>query len=267
MTMTALDPVKLRAHRQEQAGLGFPLLRACPGTAAAGLIAFLDGLPPDRRIAFANEVSDLEDAQAARPPGSNAELHDLIRSFPIVYAAPGPKFSASVPERGAPAIRDLPVKLLANLLEEAGPAGIDGVAKTLGLSSDPAARSLPAGLVDSPAEIVPVAPARLRKLLDAALKQGFGAGAQRIAADYIVYDAPIQGGHMRLHAMFVAKGRIRGQFSYSLDIAKAGMPKRQTSYESVWRMPSAWDYLTEANAARSADHLKTLIATCLDLAA
>lgn len=267
MTMTALDPVKVRAHRQEQAGLGFPLLRACPGTAAVGLIAFLDGLPPDRRIAFANEVSDLEDAQAARPPGSNAELHDLIRSFPLVYEAHGPKFAASGPERRAPTIRDVPVKLLANLLEEAGPAGIDGVARTLGIAADPAARRPPAGLAYSLEDIIPVAPARLRKLLDAALKQGFGAVVQRISAEHIVYDAPTASGQMRLHAMFVTKGRIRGQFSYALDIAKTGQPKLQTSYESIWRMPGSWDYLTEANAARSADHLKTLIATCLELAA
>ena len=37
------------------------------------------------------------------------------------------------------------------------------------------------------------------------------------------------------------------------------------SYETVWLIPSRWDYVTETNAARSIDHFGSLIEACVKL--
>ena len=49
--MQGFDRTKTRAHRQEEARLGFPLLRQCPSTGAIGLVAFLDLLSASDRTA------------------------------------------------------------------------------------------------------------------------------------------------------------------------------------------------------------------------
>ena len=61
-------------------------------------------------------------------------------------------------------------------------------------------------------------------------------------------------------------GRMTMQLQYHIEI-RPRSPGQQwlAAYETVWRTPGVWDYLTESNAERSVVHLGTLIGVCLAL--
>ena len=158
------EPAKLRQHRQEQAAHGFPLLRACPNTSAIASITFLDTLAPAEREDFANQLSCLEDEQASRPPATHADFQEMVRAFPLLVRFFGESIGLDPPQATALDIRQVPVKLMAKLLEEAGAGGLETIGKTLRLSDEPEARRPSPAHAASLDEAVPVAPARLRKL-------------------------------------------------------------------------------------------------------
>lgn len=264
--MSSFDSVKLNAHRLEQAALGFPLLRGCPNTGAISLLILLDALPAEERVAYAEQLTKLDEVQASRPPKTNAELHDLIRGFPLVARHMGPILGMVPPLAQPRDFRRMPVKLIASLLKEAGPGGVEQIARTLLLSDDPAARLPAREHVSSLEEAVPVKPARLRKLIDQMMKEGFGSEPQRLGKDHTIYDARLPNGQFRLHAMFAPPGRLLPQFDYRLEIAHDGKARSAFTYEEAWRLPASWDYLTETNAGRSIDHLRQLVSTCIALA-
>jgi hypothetical protein len=255
----SFDSAKLRQHRLEQAGAGFPLLRRCPNTSAISLLLFLDGLSAPERTDYARELTLLEEAQAARPPTSSAEMHDLVRSFPLVAQHMGPILGMVPPVARPRDFRRIPVKLLSKLLKEAGSGGVDQIAQTLLLSDDPAARLPAKDHAASLEELVPVAPARLRKLVDQMMKEAFGAEPQRLAKDHTVYEARLPGGHLKLHAMFAPPGRMMPQFDYRLEAALDGKARAAFTYEEAWWLPASWDYLTESNAGPSISRLGELV--------
>ena len=196
------DAAKLRQHRQEQAAHGFPLLRACPNTAAIARITFLDTLAPAEREDFANQLSCLEDEQASRPPPTNADFQEMVRAFPLLVGFFGRSIGLHPPQATALDIRQVPVKLMAKLLAEAGAGGLEAIGKTLTLSDEPEARRPSSAHAASLDEAVPVAPARLRKLIGRMMSDRFGATAQAIDKQHTVYDALVPAGQLRLHAMF-----------------------------------------------------------------
>ena len=257
------DPAKLRQHRQEQAAHGFPLLRACPNTAAIACITFLDTLSPAEREDFANQLSCLEDEQASRPPPTHADFQEMVRAFPLLARLFGASIGLHPPQATALDIRQVPVKLMAKLLKEAAAGGLETLGKTLMLSDEPEARRPSPAHAASLDEAVPVAPARLRKLIDRMMSDRFGATGQAIDKQHTVYDALVPAGQLRLHAMFAPPGRMTKQLQYHIEIRGTG--HGLAAYETVWRTPGVWDYLTESNADRSIVHLGTLIGVCLTL--
>ncbi len=257
------DAAKLRQHRQEQAAHGFPLLRACPNTRAIALITFLDTLAPAEREDFANQLSCLEAEQASRPPPTQAAIQEQMRAFPLLARHFGASIGLDPPQAAARDIRQVPVRLMATLLAEAGAGGLETIGKTLMLSDEPEARVPSSAHAASLDEAVPVAPARLRKLIDRMMADRFGAKAQAIGKQHMVYDALVPAGQLRLHAMFAPPGRMTQQLDYRVEMRGTG--HGLAAYETVWRTPGVWDYLTESNAERSIVHLGTLIGVCFAL--
>ncbi|MCX7326684.1 MAG: hypothetical protein NTW00_00695 [Hyphomicrobiales bacterium] len=257
------DAAKLRQHRQEQAAHGFPLLRACPNTSAIARITFLDTLAPAEREDFAKQLSCLEDEQASRPPPTHADFQEMVRAFPLLARLFGASIGLHPPQATALDIRQVPVKVMAKLLAEAGAGGLEALGKTLMLSDEPEARRPSPAHAASLDEAVPVAPARLRKLIDRMMSDRFGATGQAIDKQHTVYDALVPAGQLRLHATFSPPGRMTKQLQYHIEIRGTG--HGLAAYETVWRTPGVWDYLTESNADRSIVHLGTLIGVCLTL--
>ena len=255
------DAAKLRQHRQEQAAHGFPLLRACPNTGAIARITFLDTLAPAEREDFGKQLSCLEDEQASRPPLTHDAMLEQMRAFPLLARLFGGSIGLPGAQATARDIREVPVKLMAKLLEEYG--DLETIGKTLMLSDEPEARRPSTAHAASLDEAVPVAPARLRKLIDRMMSDRFGATAQAIDKQHKVYDALVPAGQLRLHAMFAPPGRMTMQLNYHIEMRGTG--RGLAAYETVWRTPSAWNYLTESNAEPSIVHLGTLIGVCLTL--
>lgn len=257
------DAAKLRQHRQEQAADGFRLLRACPNTRAIALITFLDTLAPAECEDFANQLSCLEDEQASRPPPTHAAMQEQMRAFPLFARHFGAIIGLDPPQATVRDIRQVPVKLMAKLLAEAGAGGLETIGKTLMLSDEPESRRPSTAHAASLDEAVPVAPARLRKLIERMMSDRFGATAQAIDKQHTVYDALVPAGQLRLHAVLASPGRMTQQLDYRIEMRGAG--HGLAAYETVWRTPGVWDYLTESNAERSIVHLGTLIGVCLAL--
>lgn len=256
-----------RDHRRQQAERGFPLLRACPTTEAIKLTLYLDGLDEAERLAFADQLSSLEEEHEARPPASNAEIHARIRSLPLVAGFLAPRMGMEPPVHRPVDLRLTPVKVLAKTLAEQGSDGVEGLARVVRLSDDPAARAPAPVVASSLAEVVPVEPRRLRKLVDDTLKRTFGVAAQRMDSDHVCYAAARPEGVMRVDVMFARPGRLLHQFDYHFSAERPGRPKVwMTTYEDVWRLAARWDGVTQANAERSVAHLAALLSACLDLA-
>lgn len=258
--MQQFDPAKTRSHRLSEAEKGFPLLRGCPNTSAIGRLAFLDGLAPADRRAFAGQLSDLADAQTANQAMSLDERGALMRRLPLVEAFLGAAGTRS-PSHG---VAFLPVKLYAGICKDAGVGGFEGWATMVAMPEE--AQAPAAAHAASRDELVPVAPRRLRKLVDDALRARFGAQATRVSSDHTRFVAPLPGGQFTLDLRFAQGMGASWQFDY---LFGAGMTNGRNvwmqSYESVWLGMSRWDYVTEANAERSVTHFVRLAEACVEL--
>lgn len=262
--MNNFDPGKLRAHRRAEAETGFPLLRGCPNTAAIALVNFLDSLSPADQVAYGEQLSSLEEAQAANPPKTNNEFLDLVRARPLLARHMGPSLNLVPPEAKAIDIRVVPVKLLSAVLKDNG--GLEGWAKIARISELPVARTPAPAHATSFDEVVPVAPRRLRKLIDDAMKSRFAAEAQRMDKEHTRYVAALDCGRLTIDFMFARAGAMQDQFDCHLSgELNDGRKLWNLDYESVWRISNRWNYVTEANAGRNIAHLVRLIDTCLEL--
>lgn len=253
--MQDFDPAKLRAHRLKEAEAGFPLLRGAPNTDAIARLVFLDALSDSDKIAFATQLADLDAAQAA---DANAPFETLLRAPPLVeayYAA-----------RRAPAqgLAFMPVKLYAGVCKDTGVGGFAGFAKMVAMP--PEAQTPAIAHAASLSELAPVAPKRLRKLIDEAMTSRFGATAARVSSDHTRYNAAPPGGVLTVDVMFPRgmgpSWQVEHRFSAKMANGRSVWMK---SYEGVWRLTPRWDYLTEANAERSIAHFVRLIEACVDL--
>jgi hypothetical protein len=253
--MQKFDLGKTRAHRLKEAEAGFPLLRGCPNTDAIGRLAFLDSLGDADRIAFANQFSDFQEAQTA---DRNQPMEAPLRKAPLV--------EAFLEARRPPAhgVAFPPVKLYAGVCKDTGVGGFEGWAKMVGMpeSAKAPARAHAASLE----ELVPVAPRRLRKLIDDALTGRFGAQATRISSDHTRYGAPLTGGGFTVDVLFARGMGASHQFEHHFNARMAsGRSVWMESYEGVWSIGSRWDYVTETNAEKSVAHFIRLIETCIEL--
>jgi hypothetical protein len=244
-----------RVHRREEAGRGFPLLRGCPSTAVLRRLAVLDGLSEAERVGYADQLSELVEALAATPR-SQADRVALVAQLPLVG-----RVEAEVPTR--PDLRFQTVKSLARLSAE--PGGIAAFVALQGLTG--AAAGPPEPLVPSFAEAVPVTPARLRKVMLAAVSASFGGEVQEMGSDMAQLRTDLPRGRMVLNLDFAGKswGAMSRQMGYSLWADLDGVRMTPTSYEERWLLPAQWDLLTPTNIEAAAQHLVRVVEARLGL--
>jgi hypothetical protein len=246
---------QVRAHRREEAARGFPLLRGCPSTFVLRRLAVLDRLSEAEQVLYAEELSDLAEAQAAAPM-AQAEREALVARLPLVarVEAEGP---------GRPELRFQTVKNLARLA--ADPGGIEGFVQLQGLTGAAAGPPLPH--LSSFAEAVPVLPAKLRKAMRTALAARFGGTVQEMGSDMAQLRVDVPRGRMVLTLDFAGKGwgAMSKQMGYSLWADLDGRRLVPTSYEALWLLPAHWDLLTPSNVEAAAAHLVRVVEARLGL--
>lgn len=248
-----------RQHRRAEAALGFPLLRGCPNDFAVRLLAGLDALTDAERLDFADQLSDLAEAQTGQALSSDARA-GFLRERPLAERFYGQRDPVAAPLQ----LRFMPVKRLAAILRDLG--GIDGVARTFALTEQHLA--LPGPHVTGLAEVEPVAPARLRKAVKAAVLARFGGSATKQSAEAERIVAAVPQGRMTLDMVFAASGRPDAkqmEYHFFVDIAGEAGRFAPTTYETLWLLPAWWNMLTEANLDRSMDHLLRVIEARLAL--
>ena len=246
---------QIRAHRREEAAQGFPLLRGCPSTFALRRLAVLDALTMHDRERYAEEVSELAEAQAAGLLGP-ADQEALVAALPLVA-----KVEREVPNR--PALRFQNVKSLARLA--ADPGGIAGFVQLQGLEGE--AAGPPAPHVPSFVEAVPVTPAKLRKAVARALEAQFGGTVRKLGTDLEDLRVEVPRGRMVLTLDFAGKGwgAMSKQMGYSLSADLDGRRMVPTSYEALWLLPAQCDLLTPSNVEAAAAHLVRVVEARLAL--
>ncbi len=247
---------QVRVHRREEAARGFPLLRGCPSTFVLRRLAVLDRLSEAERVIYAEELSDLAEAQAAALL-AQVEREALIARLPLV---------AQVEAAGAgrPELRFQTVKNLARLAAE--PGGIDGFVRMQGLEGEAAGPPLPHVATFEAA--VPVSPAKLRKAMLAAVVARFGGAVQEMGSDLAQLRVDVPRGRMVLTLDFAGKGwgAMAKQMGYSFWADLDGRRMQPSTYEALWLLPAQWDLLTPGNVGAAALHLVRLVETRLELA-
>lgn len=247
----------LRAHRRREAEAGFPLLRGCPSTFVVRRLAALDALSGAERLDYADQLSDLAEAQAVAPL-AQGERVALVQRLQLVA-----RVEAQGQGQGRPDLRFQSVKALARLAAE--PEGIAGFVRMHGLEGPAAGPPMPH--VARFEDAVPVAPGRLRKAVLGALQARFGGAARKVSADLEQLEAPVPRGRMVLNLGLGGKGwgAMSRQLFYSLWADLDGVRMLPTSYEDVWLLPAQWDLITVGAVEAAAVHLVRLVETRLAL--
>ncbi len=245
----------LRAHRREEAGQGFPLPRACPSTFVLRRLAVLDGFSGVDRLDYADQLSDLAEAQVTDQL-AQAGRDALVARLPLVARTEASALAGAD-------LRFQSVKSLARLAAE--PGGIAEFARMQGLVGEASGPPLPH--VASFEEAVPVPPGRLRKAVIGALQLRFGGAVRKVSADLEQLEAVLPRGRMLLNLGFGGKGwgAMSRQLHYSLWADLDGVRMLPTAYEAVWLLPALWDLITVANVETVAAHLVRVVEARLAL--
>lgn len=262
--MQDFDQQKVRSHLRQQVVADFHFLRGCPSTASIVSIDWLNKLSHGERLDFAEQLAELSLAQAS----NTSEPREVLWArFPLAGKFMlDRQLGTSGPEPKTVDVRRLPVKLLSNILKDERHGGFAGFANTVLLSDKPEARAPAPAHAASFAEIVPVAPRRLRQLIGNVLKQRFDAQSERINAEHTRFIAQVPEGVVLIDVLFARGGGSLHQFDYHFGAKMSdGRQVWMKSYEGIWKTTSRWDYVTEANAERSATHFANLIELCIDL--
>jgi hypothetical protein len=252
-----MDQARLiREHRRQEAEDGFPLLDGCPSTFVLRRLLALEALTGAERVAWADQLSDLAEAQDEAPL-SLAAREDLVARLPLV---------ARIEKAGqtGPDLRTQSVKSLARLAAE--PGGIAGFVQLHNLP--PAAAMPPAPHIPGFEAAVPAPPAQLRKAMLAAVQAKFGGERRKISSEMEQLVAPVPRGRMVVNLGFSGKGAgaLTRQMDYSPCADLDGARLVPTSYEGLWLLPAQWDLISVGNLEAAAAHLACVIEARLALA-
>jgi hypothetical protein len=247
---------RARAHRREQAVAGFPLLSGCPSTFVLRRLVALKTLTPEERVDWAEQLSDLAEAQAGATQTQDARAAVLAR-LPLIG-----RVEQALPVR--PDLRFQSVKNLARLA--ADPGGIAGFIRLQEMT--PEAESPPAPHVPDFEAAVPTSPAALRKAMLAAVQARFGGERRKVSSELEQLVAPVPRGQVVVNLGFAGKGAgaMARQMDYSLWADLDGVRMVPTSYEALWLLPAQWDLITVGNLEAAAAHLPGVIEARLALA-
>jgi hypothetical protein len=249
--MPHLDPDRLVAHREAEADAGWPLLRRCPNTFAIRALRHLDTLGPADRRVLLDAFRVLDQARARHPEAYHAAVMEQDGS--PVFAAYRAGLAGGGDRRG---VATLPVKLVAALRQD--PAFTDYAAFARHLHwPEATALALHPPVLSGLDEIVPVQPPRLRKVMADRARQRLGAVPERLDSE----TTRLVGAHGEVKValdMSFAPGGAKGmhQMDYMLWLGPPGGGRLQSAgYESLWLLPTRWDYITEGYADAAADCL------------
>jgi hypothetical protein len=249
--MPHLDLVKLAAHREAEAAAGWPLLRRCPNTFAIRALRYLDTLGPADRRAFVDTFRVLDRARARDPGTYHAAV--MEQDLTPVFAAYRAGLSGGGDRRG---VATLPVKVVAALRRD--PVFTDYAAFARYVHwPEATALALHPPVLSGLDEIVPVLPRRLRKVMADRARQRLGAVPERLDSE----TTRLVGAHgevkVALDISFAPGGaKAMHQMDHMLWLGPPGGGRlRSAGYESLWLLPTSWDYITEGYAEAAADCL------------
>lgn len=235
-----------RAHRRAEAEAGFPLLRGCPSTFVQRWLLRVEGMDAAERVALAEGISDLSEAQAAGPL-DEAARGTFLAAHPLLQQALG-----SGPE--VQAARCIPVKIMALLLKEQG--GFEGVARLFGLEG--ARAEPPRPHVTAWDEAVPAKPAALRKAAEGAVLGRFGGTLRRDGEMSRIVAEDGTG----VDLIFAAPGRP-GARQMMASLRATGRPL--AAYEALWLLPMDWNLITAGKLDATVAHLVRVLEVRLAL--
>lgn len=250
--VSAIDQDLVRAHRRAEAADGWPLLRSCPNTSAVRLVRYLDSLSK-AEIGSLLDQWETHDSLPKVDYATIDEANAALARFPAIVA-----YNTAITQSGR-SIMTVPIKTVAASLADIG-GTLEEWARMFHL--EPEGILLRPPLVRELADLVPVPPRVLRKVLEGAAKLGFGARAERVDAEQNRYISKIDGWDIALDILFASnKGWKKDhQFDYGLWVkSPTGNRVRLNGYESLWKIPSTWNFITVENVDRSAAHLMRLV--------
>jgi hypothetical protein len=239
----------LRQEFTAEQAAGFPRLKRIPSTQVFRFLDYFAGLS-------AAEQGELADAIADRSSYFFGSLLPLPYRFNAAYD----RFAAATEWRGfGGGLRYTPVKLLAGVAKDTHVGGLDGWFKMMGftgLSLQP-----PEGLLSSPAALVPVKKAALRKAVNAALTKLFAPKVKEIGDGTWRYDGTLGTVPLRIMIHF---SRSIADPDWKYEITTPGLAGGISGYhccfESLFGAGYGWwDYVTEENFTRSVELFPALV--------
>ena len=233
----------LRSQFAEEQSTGFARWRRIPDTQVIRFLDHFASLNDDEQTKLAALL-----AEWASYPFSGTPLPPVVQEQ---YTR-----ARTIPGR-AGGLRYTNVNLLAGLQKVHG--DLVNWFQKQGLQGT--ALELPELLVGDSSELVPVRPARLRRLVQTAFAQRFSATARDLGSESWRYEGTR--GETSVSVVVRYSGRMsRPQLDYQVQVRKANQARatRPFCYESLFGVGHGrWDYLTQANTERSVELLGELV--------
>ncbi len=243
----------LKSELAQEAEAGFPRLMRLPNTQIIRFLDYFEALSSSEKEALLDAMAHFN-AAAFLPELAGAEAverqqHPVFGRFRKAAAFMG--FGGGY--------RYTPVKLLHGIARDAAVGGLAGWIQKSGFSG--LALQAREDLLPNLDCLNPVAPARLRKLVDAVFGKLFAAQKTKVATDHARYTGVLGNSSLKADVLFTPPGKPHPrQLQYFLIIAPGpDFTWSYATYESLWSIPATWDYLTEENAPRSSDALADLV--------
>jgi hypothetical protein len=222
--------------------------------------ARLKRIPDTRVIRFLDHFCDLDVEKQSALMAILVEWssHNLIGTLPNPIYEKFVEANSFLKHVGG--LRYTGVSLLSGLANECTFGGLPAYFQARG--STGVALELPTDLVRNFADLVPVKPARLRRLVNSAFAELFAPRVTDIGSEIWRYEGTLEAALVTLHIRF--SGRIgRPQLTYNATVRSKGraLVSPNLCFESILGVGLGhWDFITEENAERSVSLLTEFIA-------
>jgi hypothetical protein len=233
----------LRAELAHEASAGFPILSRTPCTQVVRFLDYWTTLAAADQDALLNSLARLASV-IAEPERAAAEMAQRQQDPALA------RLSAAVAFRGfAGGYRCTPIKILGGIAKNKAIGNLEDWLKTCGCSA--LERQPRPELLPSPDCIVPVKPARLKKLVNETLTALFAPRKESLGSDGCKYVGGFEQSPLTVTVLLAPQGRQNPrQLQY---LVNGG------TYEGLWHCHAIWDYITEENAERSVKLLNDLV--------
>jgi hypothetical protein len=233
----------IRNDLAQEASAGFPILSRTPCTQVVRFLDYWATLPTADQDALLDSLARLASV-IAEPERAAVEMAQRQQDPALA------RLGAAVAFRGfAGGYRCTPIKILGGIAKNKAIGNVEDWLKTSGCSA--LELQLRPELLPSPDCIVPVKPARLKKLVDKMLTALFAPRKESLGSDGCKYVGEFDQSPLTVTVLFAPPGRQNPrQLQY---LVNGG------TYEGLWHCHAIWDYITEENAERSVKLLRDLV--------